>query len=138
VVVHDLNLVRIAVTPGEADAPLVIDPNAIRPRPFPFEQFQLASGRDAKILQPECPIQVQKLPPRRPFDGLKPPNPAVLKERRGVGALARPDQIPVYDVEGIMSNVITGKEGWLWRKLASLAGKLASRLGRLRHYNKRL
>jgi hypothetical protein len=29
-------------------------------------------------------MQVQKLPPRRPFDGLKSPDHAVLKERRGL------------------------------------------------------
>jgi hypothetical protein len=53
-------------------------------------------------------MQVQKLPPRGPFDGLKSPNHVVLKERRGVWAFERPDQAPVYDVRSIMSNVIAG------------------------------
>jgi hypothetical protein len=92
VVIHDLNVMRIAVLLGKADAPLVIDPNTIRPRAFPFQQFQMVSRRDAQILQPQRPIQVQKLPPRRAFDGLKSPNPAVLKERLGVSAPERPDQ----------------------------------------------
>ena len=55
-------------------------------------------------------MQVQELPPRRPFDGLQSPNPAVLKQRPGVGALERPDQVIVYDVAGIMSNVIAREE----------------------------
>jgi hypothetical protein len=78
---------RIAVTPDEADAPLVIDANAIRPRAAAFQQFELVSGRHAKIPQPQRPMQVQELPPRKPFDGLKSPNHVVLKERRGVCAL---------------------------------------------------
>jgi hypothetical protein len=74
----------IAVKPDEADAPLVIDTNAIRPRAIAFQQFKLVSGRHAKIPQPQRPMQVQKFPPRRPFDGLKSPNHVVLKERSGV------------------------------------------------------
>jgi hypothetical protein len=110
VVIHDLNVVRIAVTPREADAPLVIDSNAVRPRAAALQQFKLVSRRHAKILQPPCLMQVQKLPPRRPLDGLKSPDHAVFKERSGVCALERPNQIPVYDVSGIMSNVIDGEE----------------------------
>jgi hypothetical protein len=87
VVIHDLNVMRMAFTPGKANAPLVIDPNAVPAGTIAFQQFQLVSGRPAKILQPECPMQVQKLAPRRPLDGLKPADPAVVKERSGVRAL---------------------------------------------------
>jgi len=41
---------------------------------------------------------------------LKPANPVVVKERRGVRALKRPDQVSVYDVAGIMSNVMAKEE----------------------------
>jgi hypothetical protein len=74
----------IAGTPDEADAPLVIDANAVRSRAVAFQQFKVVSWRHAKIPQPQRPVQVQKLPPRRPFDGLKSPNHVVLKEQRGV------------------------------------------------------
>ena len=74
----------IAVTPDEADAPLVIDPNAVRPRATAFQRFKLVSGRHAKIPQSKRPMQVQKLPPRGAFDGLKSPNHVVLKEQGGV------------------------------------------------------
>src|ERR1039458_7854213 len=52
VVIHYLNVMRIAVTPGEADAPLVIDSNAIRPSAIALQQLELVSRRHAKILQP--------------------------------------------------------------------------------------
>jgi hypothetical protein len=84
VAIHDLNVVSIAVLPDEADAPLVIDTNAIRPGAVAFQQFKLVPGRHAKISQPQCPMQVQEFPPRRPFDGLKSPNHVVLKKQRGV------------------------------------------------------
>src|ERR1017187_5052181 len=114
-VIYDFNVMRIALTPGKADAPSVVDSNAVRPRTVAFQQLQLVPRRHAKILQPQCPMQVQKLPPRRPFDGLESPNPAVLKERRGVWALERSDQVSVYYVASVMSNVMPGK--------AALAGR---------------
>jgi hypothetical protein len=107
--IYDLNVMRIALTPGKADAPSVVDSNAVRPRMIAFQQLQLVPGRHAKILQPQCPMQVQKLPPRRPFDGLESPNPTVLKKRRRVWALERTDQVSVYYVASVMSNVIPGK-----------------------------
>lgn len=110
VVIHNFNVMRIAVTPREADAPLVIDSNAIRPRAVALQRFKLIPWRHAKILQPPRLMQVQKLPPRRPLDGLKSPDRAVLKEQSGVRAPERSDQIPVYDVSGIMSNVIDSEE----------------------------
>jgi hypothetical protein len=41
VVIHNLNIMRIAVTPREADAPLVIDSNAVRSRAVAFQQPSL-------------------------------------------------------------------------------------------------
>jgi len=57
-VIHDLNVVRIAVAPGEADAPLVINSNAVRPGPVAFQQFKLVSRRRSKIIQSQRPMQV--------------------------------------------------------------------------------
>jgi hypothetical protein len=98
VVVHDLNVLRIALTPRKADAPLVVDSDTVTPRAIAFQEFKLISRRHAKIFQPQRPMQVQQLPPSKPFNGLKSPNPAILKEQRGIGALERPDQVSVYDV----------------------------------------
>jgi hypothetical protein len=92
VIIDDLNVMRIAFTPAKADAPLVIHPNAVRPGAISLEQFQLVARRYAKILQPLCLMQVQKLPPRSTFDRLKPADHAVLKKRLGIRAFERPDQ----------------------------------------------
>ncbi len=115
VVIHDLNIVRVAVTPREADAPAVVDSNAVCPGTVAFQEFQLVSRRNTQILQAQRPMQIQKLPPRRPFDRLKSANHAVLKERRGVRALERPDQVLVYDVVGITSSVMPPEGTLLWK-----------------------
>jgi hypothetical protein len=60
---------------------LVVDPNAVCPGAIALEQFELVSRRHTKILQPSCLMQVKKLSPRSPFDGLKSADHAVLKER---------------------------------------------------------
>ena len=85
-IIHDLNVISIAITPDEADAPLVIDANAMHPRTVAFQKFELVSGWHPKIPQAKRPMQVQKHPPRRSFDRLKSSNRVVLKERLGVGA----------------------------------------------------
>jgi hypothetical protein len=106
VVIHNLNVISIPITPGEADAPLIVDPNTVRPGAISPEQFKLVSRRHAKILQQPCLMQVQELTTRSPLDGLKPADHPVLKEHRRIYAFERPDQTPAYDVHGIMSNVI--------------------------------
>jgi hypothetical protein len=68
VVIDDLKIVRIAITPNKTDAPLVIDPYAVRPGAIALEQFQLVARRYAKILQPSCLMEVQKFPPRGSFN----------------------------------------------------------------------
>jgi hypothetical protein len=98
VVIHNLNVIRIPITPSEADAPLVVDPNAVCPGAITPEQFKLVLRRHAKILQAPCLMEVQEFPPRSPLDGLKSTNQAVLKECRRICAFERPDQNPVYDV----------------------------------------
>jgi hypothetical protein len=75
---------RIAVTPVEADAPLIIDSNAVGPSAVAFEQFKLISRRHAKVRKSHCPMQVQELSPRRPLDGSKSPDHLVLEQGLGV------------------------------------------------------
>jgi hypothetical protein len=106
VAVHDFDVMCIAFAPGETEPPLVVDANAVRPCPVPFQRFKLVSRRNAKILQPEGSVQVQQLAPRNTFDRLEPPHRAVSKERSGIGALERPDQDSAYYESSIMSNVL--------------------------------
>ena len=48
-VVDQFDIVRVAVTPGEADAPLVIDTDTVLPRALGGQLFQTVTGRYAQI-----------------------------------------------------------------------------------------
>jgi len=52
VVVRDFNVVRVAVVPAEADAPLVIDPDAPLARAVAFQRLKPVAGWNTEILQP--------------------------------------------------------------------------------------
>jgi hypothetical protein len=47
-VIHDLDTVRPGVSPDKADAPLVVDPDAVLSRPIAFEDFEPAARRAAR------------------------------------------------------------------------------------------
>jgi hypothetical protein len=93
VVIHDLDVNGIAFVPCKADTPLIIDSNAIDAGSIASQQLKLVSRWYTKILQPQCPMQVQELPARRPLNRLKSAHPAIFEERCGVRALERADQL---------------------------------------------
>jgi hypothetical protein len=47
VVVHNLNVIGIKVTPAKADPPPVVDPDAVLPQPVALERSRLGRGRQA-------------------------------------------------------------------------------------------
>jgi len=48
-IVNNFNLVRIAFLPAEADAPLVVDPNAPLAAMADFERFQSGAGKSRQV-----------------------------------------------------------------------------------------
>jgi hypothetical protein len=62
VVVHDLNVVRIAAVPPEADPPLIVDPDAVLTCAITAQPFQAVPRRHAKIVQPRRSIKHPELP----------------------------------------------------------------------------
>ena len=67
-IVDDLDIVGITVSPEEADAPLVVDPNAVGSGAIALQGFQLVARRDPKVLQLSGAVQVQQLPPSSALD----------------------------------------------------------------------
>ena len=61
-IVNNFNLVRIVLLPAEADAPLVIDPNAQLAAAAPFESFQTGAGECGQVSQPLGIVQHTQLP----------------------------------------------------------------------------
>jgi hypothetical protein len=51
VIVDDFDVRRTRVGPSEADPPLLINPDAVLPRPVASELLQMVSGRNPKVAQ---------------------------------------------------------------------------------------
>jgi hypothetical protein len=51
VIVDDLDVLRPSVRPPEADAPLLVDADAERTSPIPFELLKPVSGRHPQIIE---------------------------------------------------------------------------------------
>ena len=82
VVIDDFHVVRIAVTPAEADAPLVIDPNAVLSFAFAFERLQPVCRGNTQIVERGRGIEHAQLAPgdlldrgRQPARGRARPDP---------------------------------------------------------------
>jgi len=62
VVIGYLNIVGITVTPSEADAPLIVDPNAVLPSTISFELLKSVPWWQPQICQLLGRVQYQQLP----------------------------------------------------------------------------
>ena len=50
-VVDDLDVMCVPVLPAKADAPLIVDANAVLARAVAFELFESVAGRDTQVLE---------------------------------------------------------------------------------------
>ena len=67
-VVHNLDLLRSAVTLDEADSPLVVDADTVPSLPITAEGFQRFAGIADKVFQPLGGVQNAELAPRHGSD----------------------------------------------------------------------
>lgn len=56
-VINDLHPIGIAFQPGKADAPLIIDPDAMLPLALTLESLQSVSGGNYQIIQGSRPVK---------------------------------------------------------------------------------
>jgi hypothetical protein len=61
-VVNNLNVNGIGLHPAETDPPLVVDPNAVLPRPIASQGLETVSGNRAQIRQFPSGVNVVQLP----------------------------------------------------------------------------
>jgi hypothetical protein len=71
-VVDDLDVVRVTVSPDEAQAPLVVDSNAVLPRAISFQGFEMVSGKRTEIFERACAMKHFELPLGHTRDGFEP------------------------------------------------------------------
>lgn len=67
-VIDDLDVPGFAVSPDEADAPLLVDPNAVLSLPVIAQSFQAIAGRRPQIVESLRRIDCDKLRARSPLD----------------------------------------------------------------------
>lgn len=60
-IVHDFNCNDIAFAPDEAQAPLIVDPDAVLARAIAPQGFKLVAGRDAQEIQRSYSVQLLQL-----------------------------------------------------------------------------
>jgi len=78
--------VRLAISPDEADSPLIVYANAVLSGSIAFERFQTVARRNAKLLQCFGGVQVEQPAPRRALDGLEPGHGPIFEKSLGVVA----------------------------------------------------
>jgi hypothetical protein len=61
-IIHNFNVVRVFAAPAEANAPLVVDADAMLPRSIAFQGFQAVAGRQGQIAQFARAINLRELP----------------------------------------------------------------------------
>jgi len=141
-VVRDLHIVGIRTLPAKADAPLIVDPNAVLSLPATNELLQTIPRGRPQVIQQVRSIKNQEFPESRPLDlGRKTRCPDAPEYPFRVPILEAADHGPIltppdHTVKRYVprSNAgITG--GWSWRGpgLAGLRqGHLPSGQGRAR------
>jgi hypothetical protein len=67
VVINDFYIVRVAIAPGEADAPPIVDANTVLTRPVARQPLQAVSRRDSQILDCLCGMDKDQLPVGSPL-----------------------------------------------------------------------
>jgi len=68
VIINDLNVVRIAVLPPEADAPLIVDANTVLTGAIAFELFEAVPGRNAEVIELFGGVHDAELPQHEPLE----------------------------------------------------------------------
>lgn len=60
-IVHDFDIVRVTRSPNEADAVLIVDPNAVLPLAIATQSLESVAGRHPKIANVSGGMQHEKL-----------------------------------------------------------------------------
>jgi hypothetical protein len=86
VIVHDLHIVRIIVSPNKTYPPLVVDPDAMLSVTVPFQYFQPVAWGYPQVLQGPGAMEIEQLPARASLEGSEPRH--VYVGEQGFGVLA--------------------------------------------------
>jgi hypothetical protein len=80
VVVGDLNVEGVSITPNKADSPLVVDPDAVLTLAVPFQFLQPIPRRHAQVLERHRSMEQQQLSSRHSLEAPEAWHVLVVKE----------------------------------------------------------
>ena len=89
--VHDLDFKGVGIDPPEADAPTVVDPNAVLPVAINPQGLQAITWNRSEVRQGRCCMDVVKLPFRHGSNALKLPTELAPEHLLGLPVAERPD-----------------------------------------------
>jgi hypothetical protein len=80
VIVDNLYIERIATMPAKANAPPIVDSDAVSTSAAALQGLETISWGHPQIVESSRLVQVLKLPARDPLEGAKPANGAVIEQ----------------------------------------------------------
>jgi hypothetical protein len=96
-VVNDFDVIRMSSAPYEADAPLIVDTNAVLPLSIPFQALEAVSWERGQRSDLRSGIEDVQFAKRRAFDCFEPACTLPVKEALGIRAAEGPDhQTRIY------------------------------------------
>jgi len=91
VVIHDFYVFSACFRPAKADAPLIIDANAVLPAAPALQGFKAIARRHPQVIQAARDLELSELSPRHGSDICESPDALSLGQCLSVGALERSD-----------------------------------------------
>jgi hypothetical protein len=91
VIVHDLDIFSASVCPTEAQAELIVYPDALLPGAITFQGFESIAGRHPQIVQSARDLQLPQFASRHVCDVREPTDSLASRKSLRVGALERLD-----------------------------------------------
>jgi hypothetical protein len=85
-VIDDFDVLGAAVRPSEADAPLVVDANAVLALPVSPQGLQPVPRRNPQIAEATRDLELAKLATRHVGTGFEAPDPVTARQGSGIRA----------------------------------------------------
>jgi len=99
-IVDDLDVKGVTVTPPETDPPLLVDPDAVLALAIAFQSLELVRARNQKVFQVSSRVQLLQLHQR----------PLLNVSRKTLGELAAPDPLGFPATKGLDHRIDTNAE----------------------------
>ena len=93
VVIDNFDVVGISVLKAKADAPLVVDPDAIRTTSIALQSFKLISRRRIQGIERTSSVELQQSAPSGSFEINESPNKISSKKPLGILASEAPNHL---------------------------------------------